>query len=52
MDGRVIERVREFKYLGIWLTEDLKLKKHIDRITREFRSKISLLWGIKGFIGK
>lgn len=47
-----IERVRGMKYLGVWLTDDFKLKKHIDKITKEYKSKISLLWRIKDFIGK
>jgi hypothetical protein len=32
LDGEIIERVQEFQYLGIWIDEELKFKKHVSHI--------------------
>ena len=40
----IIERVSEYKYLGIWLDDKLTFKYHIDVLTSKLRQKIGFLY--------
>ena len=37
LQGARLEQVHHFKYLGVWLSDDLTLKKHIEYITNRAR---------------
>ena len=39
-----IDRVSEYKYLGIWLDDKLTFKHHISELTTKLRQKIGLLY--------
>lgn len=43
MDGNEIERVREIKYLGVILDDRLKMKSHVDYISKKAAKKIGFL---------
>lgn len=49
-DGQKIERVREFKYLGLILDENLSFGKHVDHVKKQIRPFISLMWRNGKFI--
>ena len=42
-DGQIIERVREYKYLGLFLDENLKFDKHIDHTKKLIRPFSALM---------
>ena len=44
LDGTIIERVTEYKYLGIWLDERLTFKFHITNLASKSRQKIGFLY--------
>ena len=43
-NGSPIERVTEYKYLGIWLDDQLTFKYHISDLTTRLRQKIGFLY--------
>ena len=43
-DGRTIERVPHYKYLGIWLDEKLNFNTHIDFLTKSLRMKLGFFY--------
>ena len=44
VDGSSIERVTEYKYLGIWLDEQLSFKTHISCLATKLRQKVGFLY--------
>lgn len=50
VDGTALKRVRSYKYLGLWLDENLTFDKHIDHIKKVIRPFISLMWRNGRFI--
>ena len=42
--GSSIERVSEYRYLGIWLDEKLSFKFHIENLITKLRQKIGFLY--------
>ena len=44
MNGADIERVTEYKYLGIWIDEKLTFKHHIELLAGKLRQKIGFLY--------
>lgn len=48
--GKTIDRVREFKYLGLVLDEDLSFHKHIDHVKKQLIPFISTMWRSGKFI--
>ena len=46
-DGVPIERVKEHKHLGIYLTSDLSWSRHVQYISKRANSKLSVLRSIK-----
>ena len=44
VDGSLIERVTEYKYLGLWLDEKLSFKFHIDCLASKLRQKVGFLF--------
>ena len=42
--GAPIEKVSSFKYLGVWLSEDLKWNAHIQQITNKARRQAGLIY--------
>ena len=43
-DGSPIEKVSEYKYLGIWLDEKLSFKTHVDSLATKLRQKVGFLY--------
>ena len=43
-NGSAIERVSDYKYLGIWLDEKLSFKTHIDKLVKKLRQKIGYFY--------
>ena len=43
LSGQVLEEVKDAKYLGVTVSDDLEWKKHIDVITSKANSKLSFL---------
>lgn len=43
-DGTAISRVRQYKYLGIVLDEELSFNKHVDHVQKLVRPFIYLMW--------
>ena len=43
-DSSIIERVTEYKYLGIWLDEKLTFKSHVDKLVSKLRQKIGFFY--------
>ena len=43
-NGSNIERVSEYKYLGLWLDDRLNFKYHIDKLVVKLRQKIGCLY--------
>lgn len=43
-NGSDIERVTEYKYLGIWLDDKFTFKYHIDNLANKLRQKIGFLY--------
>ena len=43
-NGSNIERISEYKYLGIWLDEKFTFKCHIDNLTCKLRQKIGFFY--------
>ncbi len=39
-----LENVNEYKYLGIWLTNDLRWGKHINHICSKAKKKVGALY--------
>ena len=46
-DGTNLHRVKQFKYLGLWLDPELTFKPHIDYIHRKISFGISVLFRSK-----
>ena len=46
-DGVPIERVKEHKHLGIYLTSDLSWSRHVQYISKRANSKLAVLRSIK-----
>ena len=44
MNGADIERVTEYKYLGIWIDEKLTFKHHVEVLAGKRRQKIGFLY--------
>ena len=44
VDGSLIERVTEYKYLGLWLDEKRSFKFHIDCLASKLRQKEGFLY--------
>ncbi len=44
VNGLDIERVSEYKYLGIWLDEKLTFKYHVDYLVCKLQQKIGFLY--------
>ena len=42
--GSNIERVTEYKYLGIWLDDKLTFKSHINKLVGKCRQKLGYLY--------
>ncbi|CAH0382565.1 unnamed protein product [Bemisia tabaci] len=42
-----IERVKMYKYLGVLVTDDLKWDKQVEKVSNEYRKRVSLLWRVK-----
>ena len=43
-DGSLIERVTEYKYLGLWLDDKLTFKFHINVLASTLRQKVGFLY--------
>ena len=43
LSGQVLEEVKDAKYLGVTVSDDLEWTKHIDVITSKANSKLSFL---------
>ncbi len=43
-DGSLIERVSDYKYLGLWLDEKLSFKTHIDCLASKLQQKVGFLY--------
>jgi len=39
-----LEKVSTFKYLGVWISEDLKWSKHIEQITKKATKQAGLIY--------
>lgn len=50
--NETIERVNEFKYLGIWIDPHLNFKKHFDVVCEKVASKLKYLRGFKRYINE
>ena len=46
-DKTLIDRVEEFKLLGTWLSEDLKLTEHVNEVTSSCSKVLATLRKIK-----
>lgn len=44
LDGTVLEKVDEFKYLGLWLDSQLSFTSHINSIVKKVNSSLRLLY--------
>ena len=44
LSGSCIERVTEYKYLGVWLDEKLTFKYHVDILAFKLRQKVGFLY--------
>ena len=44
INGTNIERVSEYKYLGVWLDEKFTFKFHVDNLAAKLRQKIGFLY--------
>ena len=51
-DGKEIEEVNEFKYLGVWLDVNLKLNKNGDYVCGKIAKKIGFVSRIRRFISR
>lgn len=40
IEGSRIGRVTEYKYLGVWIDEDLTFKHHVNNLVTKMRQKI------------
>lgn len=40
IEGSRIERVTDYKYLGVWIDEDLTFKLHVNNLVTKMRQKI------------
>uniref|UniRef100_A0A8C1PPA9 Reverse transcriptase domain-containing protein n=1 Tax=Cyprinus carpio TaxID=7962 RepID=A0A8C1PPA9_CYPCA len=40
LDGKCVENVSSYKYLGLWIDEKLTFKVHIDKLVRKLRVKL------------
>ena len=43
-NGSILERVKEYKYLGLWIDEKLTFKHHVDILSSKLRQKIGFLY--------
>lgn len=50
VNGENIERVFEFKYLGIWIDPHLNFKKHYDVVCKKVIAKLKYLRGVKRYL--
>ena len=44
LDGTALEKVDEFKYLGLWLDSQLSFKPHINLITKKIYGRLKSLY--------
>ena len=49
-DGKVIERVSNFKFLGVTFSQDLKWKKHVKKATSSAYGSLKILTRLKRFL--
>ena len=47
IDDEAIERVKEIKYLGVTIDEELKFKSHIDNIIKKMAKKCGIICRLK-----
>uniref|UniRef100_A0A8C6KGR8 Reverse transcriptase domain-containing protein n=1 Tax=Nothobranchius furzeri TaxID=105023 RepID=A0A8C6KGR8_NOTFU len=55
LEGKVIEMVHEYKYLGVWIDNSLTFKSHIDKLVKKLKLKLGLYFRNKlcfSFYGK
>ena len=53
LSGQVLEEVKDAKYLGVTVSDDLEWTKHINAITTNANSKLSFLRrNLKGWLEK
>ena len=52
LNGVVIERVKEFKYLGLTIDPDMKFVSHRKNVSNNLRNKIHQLTKIRSFVEK
>ena len=44
INGVTMERVENYKYLGVWITSNLSWSKHITEVCRKARQKVGILY--------
>ena len=44
INGVTMERVENYKYLGVWITSNLSWNKHITEVCRKARQKVGILY--------
>ena len=44
INGITMERVENYKYLGVWITSNLSWSKHITEVCRKARQKVGILY--------
>ncbi len=50
VDGKVVERVQIFKYLGVIINSHLTFKEHEDQVEKRINSALAKLYSIKRFL--
>ena len=51
LNGKIIERIREFKYLGVTLDEHLNFESHINNIYNKACSKLGAIRKTRNCVG-
>lgn len=47
--GQEIERVKEFKYLGVWIDEKCRWKTHISKVETKCKKVLNLMRAVSGY---